>query len=215
MIDDMSNIFHTVQHKYNLGLGDFPNVVEFQRVMREMEVSKLVALKMPMIEQLDALLDREIPRLMDSLPGVTEGVADAEGAPRLLAALGPGLKVTKHGRKGGPKDRLLLCNPAVTRLYWSDDHNSTELPDDSKSISLREVLEIRRANDPDPDRPGLIGTEVLRRASLKPFELDNTFSLVMRDRYVVLLSSSYYTILVVVVVIFVFFRCDVFLMLWL
>lgn len=86
------------------------------------------------------------------------------------------------GRKGGPKERLLLCNGAVTRLYWSGDLTSTALPDDSKSVSLREVLEIRRGTDPDPDKPGFTTTEVLRRTSLKLYELDNCFSLIMRDR---------------------------------
>jgi hypothetical protein len=85
------------------------------------------------------------------------------------------------GRSGRPKERFLLCNPTVSRIYWSDD-DKCALPDDSKSINLREVLEIRRANDPDPDKPGLIGTDILRKATLKPFELDNTFSLVLRER---------------------------------
>lgn len=86
------------------------------------------------------------------------------------------------GRKGSPKERLLLTNGTVTRLYWSNEVKSNVLPDETKSVALREVLEIRRGSDPDPDKPGLIGTDVLRKAGLKPYELDNSFSLVLRDR---------------------------------
>ena len=98
MIDDMENIFNTVQSRYNLNRGDFPPVADFQQTLREMDISKLSTLKLQLIDQLDVLLDREIPRLMEALPGVTEGADDAEGAGRLVEALQDGLVVIKHGQ---------------------------------------------------------------------------------------------------------------------
>lgn len=88
------------------------------------------------------------------------------------------------GRKGSPKERLLRCNPAVTRIYWSRDLHSNELPDDSKSIGLRDIIELRRGSDPDPDHAGLYGTPTLRRHPPKPSELDLCLSLVLRNRTV-------------------------------
>ena len=69
-------------------------------------------------------------------------------------------------------------------MFWAGELKKGELPDDSKSVSLREVLEIRRGTDPDPDRPGMHTTEVFRRSALKPYELENSFSLILRDRCV-------------------------------
>ncbi len=62
--------------------------------------------------------------------------------------------------------------------------HSRDLPGDDKSIALRDVVEIRRGNDPDPDHPGMYGTATLRRHPPKPNMMENCFSLVLRDRYV-------------------------------
>lgn len=97
MIDDMATIFHAVQTRYNLNMGDFPPMEHFQTIMRTLEVSQLAPLKLQLIDQLDVILEREVPRLMENLPGETQGAEDAEGAPRLLAAMEAGIRIVKHG----------------------------------------------------------------------------------------------------------------------
>ena len=64
--------------------------------------------------------------------------------------------------------------------------HSRDLPGDEKSIALRDVVEIRRGNDPDPDHPGLYGTATLRRHQPKATMLENCVSLILRDRCVFL-----------------------------
>lgn len=79
-----------------------------------------------------------------------------------------------------------MINPAATRLYWTSDMRAKELPDESKSIGLREVTEIRRGSDPDPDHAGQTGTDSLRRHKLTLDQLDCCFSLITRDRLVLI-----------------------------
>lgn len=98
MVYDVAEIFSTVQNKFNLHMGDFPPVQQFQDVMRGMDITKLVKLKLPLVDELDIVLDREIPRLMEALPGVAEHPDDAEGAGVLTAALSRGLRIVKHGK---------------------------------------------------------------------------------------------------------------------
>lgn len=96
-VDDIETVFNKVQTRYNLNMGDFPPVAQFQETLRSMGVSKLAALKLAVIDQLDGILERDIPRLMEALPGVTAGADDAEGAGQLLDFMESGVKVIKHG----------------------------------------------------------------------------------------------------------------------
>jgi hypothetical protein len=76
----------------------------------------------------------------------------------------------------------------VTKLYWSSDLVARGLPEETKSCNLKDVIEIRRGNDPDPDHQGLFGTPTLRRKPPKPHQLENCFSLILRDRFVSAIS---------------------------
>lgn len=182
LIRDMESVYEVVQSRYNLNMSDFPPIAEFQDKLRGKDMAKFSALKPQLIEQLEVVTETDIPRLLESLPGVSFNVSDGAASAELLNLLGKGIIVLKHGRKGSPKERLIRCNPAVTRLYWSSDVHSRDLPGDEKSIALRDVVEIRRGNDPDPDHPGLYGTATLRRHQPKATMLENCLSLILRDR---------------------------------
>lgn len=72
------------------------------------------------------------------------------------------------GRSGKPKSRILLCNNAVSRLYWttpsassvfsSSQNGIVELPHESKSISLMQVTDVRSGTDGDLVDPTLVST---------------------------------------------------------
>jgi hypothetical protein len=93
-------VFETVAKKYNLNSGDFPPVQNVQDKLRDMDFSKFSRLKTDMIDGLDEILLNAVPRLLESLPGINSSAiaADGSGADNLLALLGPGLLVIKHGK---------------------------------------------------------------------------------------------------------------------
>jgi len=68
LIKDLSNVFRSVMKKYNLAAGDFPEMEGFRRKLTEMNFSKFPKLNTKMMDKLDAMLSKEIPYLMDSLP---------------------------------------------------------------------------------------------------------------------------------------------------
>lgn len=68
------------------------------------------------------------------------------------------------GRKGAPKMRILYCDFAVTKLYWSENGidtdaeitNEVEINKKSdaianRSINISDIIEIRAGTDIDPD----------------------------------------------------------------
>jgi hypothetical protein len=136
----------------------------------------------------------------------------------LFAVLSTGMVVIKHGRQGLPKRRLLQCNSGMTRLYWQPELYSSsttglapDLPEESKSISIKDILAIRTGTDIDPDTdnpspsPGgssalgsfmrrssgiKLGTATLRRRNLSRPELELCLSLILPDRSVNIGSLS-------------------------
>lgn len=101
----------------------------------------------------------------------------------LFSRLSQGIVVIKHGRQGRPHARVLRCNDAVTRIYWSDPKiiHQGSLPPEDKSLRLREVLDVRRGTDPDPNARGKVGTSILRKNCTKE-TLPLTFSLILSSR---------------------------------
>ena len=54
---------------------------------------------------------------------------------------------------GKPKNRSLMCDSGVARLYWAKVGSGVDsnLPDESKSINLVDVVDVRKGTDPDRD----------------------------------------------------------------
>jgi hypothetical protein len=93
----LDNVFQTIQNRYNLNPSDFPPLSEFQDKLRERDFSSFSHLNEEMIAQLDVVLDRDVPRLMESLPGVSSGVVDSGTAEGLINFMEDGIRVIKHG----------------------------------------------------------------------------------------------------------------------
>ena len=68
LLNDMGGVFRTVMKKYNLAAGDFPEIDSFRLKLAEMNFAKLPKLNVKLLDQLDDMLTRDIPHLMDSLP---------------------------------------------------------------------------------------------------------------------------------------------------
>ena len=99
------------------------------------------------------------------------------------------------GRAGKPKKRLLRCDHSVSRLYWekpqergflgarrkSEADYTPDLPSEDKSLSLYEVLAVKKGTDEEENGQRLVGTANLRR-SCKREELAMCFYLVLPSR---------------------------------
>jgi len=68
LISNMPNVFRTVMKKYNLAPGDFPDINSFSDKCKETKFSEFSTLSNKQIEELDTVLNVDIPKLMEELP---------------------------------------------------------------------------------------------------------------------------------------------------
>mmetsp|Transcript_13290 Transcript_13290/g.21755 ORF Transcript_13290/g.21755 Transcript_13290/m.21755 type:complete len:521 (+) Transcript_13290:75-1637(+) len=133
--------------------------------------------------------------LRQSIVGIFPvGDSHPEMLPRHILGniLGPGLTVVKHGRRGSPAERIIYADPEHLQvLHWCEPGEERSLPtnevlrtdgkDNKRSVSLVNVLEIRRGVELDPLKPGYCGTAVLRK-HCEPAQYAFCFSLITAER---------------------------------
>lgn len=68
LINDLPNVFRTILKKYNLAPGDFPDINRFSEKLKEAKFSEFSTLSTKQIEELDQVLNVDIPKLMEQLP---------------------------------------------------------------------------------------------------------------------------------------------------
>lgn len=68
LINDLPNVFRTILKKYNLSPGDFPDITKFSALLKDVKFQEFASLQEKQIEELDACLSLQIPRLMEELP---------------------------------------------------------------------------------------------------------------------------------------------------
>ena len=68
LIADLPNVFRTVMKKYNLSPGDFPDIQTFSTKLAESKFAEFNTLSNKQIEELDRVLNVDIPKLMEMLP---------------------------------------------------------------------------------------------------------------------------------------------------
>lgn len=64
----MLPVFRTILKKYNLAAGDFPDIQSFAAKLNEVKFAEFNTLSQKQIEELDIVLNTEIPALMAELP---------------------------------------------------------------------------------------------------------------------------------------------------
>jgi hypothetical protein len=93
---NMSEVFRSVYLKRNLPPGDFPEIRKFITVAKELNFSEFPRVdgsrlkNGKLMEELDRVVDTDIPRLMESMPGMA-----GTGANKLLKSVG---KVANDGQ---------------------------------------------------------------------------------------------------------------------
>mmetsp|Transcript_8400 Transcript_8400/g.7524 ORF Transcript_8400/g.7524 Transcript_8400/m.7524 type:complete len:548 (+) Transcript_8400:33-1676(+) len=78
LIDTLPQVFRSVLKKYNLAVGDFPDIVEFQSKLREHDFSKFSILKQKLIDVVENVLGSDFPRLMEALPRSIDAMPDPD-----------------------------------------------------------------------------------------------------------------------------------------
>jgi EH domain-containing protein 1 len=65
LINDLPNVFRTILKTYNLAPGDFPDIAHFSEKLKEMKFSEFSTLSKKQMDELDNVLNTEIPKLME------------------------------------------------------------------------------------------------------------------------------------------------------
>lgn len=68
LINDLPNVFRTILKKYNLAAGDFPDINGFSEKLKESKFSEFASFQQKQIDELDNVLNVDIPKLMEALP---------------------------------------------------------------------------------------------------------------------------------------------------
>lgn len=83
LIENMGEVFRTVQREYGLPFGDFPDLKQFVAHISEMDFSKFAKLDLDLINGMDNVLATDVPALMAQFP------AEREDQFRTLVSGGP------------------------------------------------------------------------------------------------------------------------------
>lgn len=68
LIASLANVFHTIQKRHQLPVGDFPPVKRMQQQLMEYDFTKFPKLNPAMIETVEQMLARDLTRIMKLLP---------------------------------------------------------------------------------------------------------------------------------------------------
>jgi len=68
LLDSLKQVFFELHKRYNLPVGDFPNIPKFRETVKHYDFDKFAKLNQKMIEQMDSVLAEDIPKLMKQFP---------------------------------------------------------------------------------------------------------------------------------------------------
>eukprot|EP00051_Salpingoeca_urceolata_P005376 m.72753 g.72753 ORF g.72753 m.72753 type:complete len:563 (+) comp14272_c0_seq2:324-2012(+) len=89
IMDNMTDVFRQVQRENHLPFGDFPDIEKFKANIQDYDFSAFPKLDMRMIEDMDAVLSKDVPRLMNQFPTEREDAVAAMGGASAGAAGNP------------------------------------------------------------------------------------------------------------------------------
>lgn len=111
LINDLPNVFRTILKKHSLAAGDFPEIHSFAAKLKEVKFQDFHSLQQKSIDELDQVLNTEIPQLMAELPSERDS---PETLRTKLGADTPSnidMPVPKTAGKFGKKDNDYEGNP--------------------------------------------------------------------------------------------------------
>eukprot|EP01147_Barroeca_monosierra_P000064 gene64-3460_t len=75
ILDNMQEVFRTVQREHHLPFGDFPDIESFKAAIQDYDFSKFPKLDMKQLDDMDSVIARDIPKLMNQFPAEREDEA--------------------------------------------------------------------------------------------------------------------------------------------
>lgn len=105
LISELPTVFRTIMKKYNLSPGDFPDIASFSSKLQEVKFAEFSTLKEKQLEDLDRVLNNDIPRLMEQLPSAKDSPEtlrakmDAQDASASNAYVPIPTRASKFGKK--------------------------------------------------------------------------------------------------------------------
>eukprot|EP00047_Mylnosiga_fluctuans_P003555 m.229726 g.229726 ORF g.229726 m.229726 type:complete len:550 (+) comp11949_c0_seq1:110-1759(+) len=152
LLDNMPDVFRTVQREHHLPYGDFPTIENFCAAVRDYDFSKFPKLDVKMIEQMDKVLSSDVPTIMNQFPTEREDEARAAAA----AAAGASGAAAAGGN---PFDAFQVVRK-VTAVEWA-----ISVGDQTKYRNI-----FQSASPIDGMLPGEAAKAVLVKSKL-PFEI--------------------------------------------
>eukprot|EP00730_Choanoeca_flexa_P016533 TRINITY_DN7837_c0_g1_i3.p1 TRINITY_DN7837_c0_g1~~TRINITY_DN7837_c0_g1_i3.p1 ORF type:complete len:581 (+),score=161.90 TRINITY_DN7837_c0_g1_i3:79-1821(+) len=113
LIANMKEVFRTVQRQYHLPVGDFPNIEHFTNCIKDYDFSKFPKLDEEIIAQMDQVLSRDVPKLMNQFP------PEREDAGQAAQAAPVGVKEAAPVAGGNPFDPFSGATTGSASKEWS------------------------------------------------------------------------------------------------
>lgn len=124
LISDLPGVFRVILKKYNLAPGDFPDIKMFSEKLKEVKFSEFSTLSAKQIEELDGVLNNEIPQLMELLPSEKDSPATLKAKLAASSISGSNANVPlptrndKFGKKPDNASNPFGFDEADTDNYW-------------------------------------------------------------------------------------------------
>lgn len=80
LISKLNDVYNIVMRKYNISVGDFPDLRKFREKLKVWDFTKFQRLNLRLIEQADKALGDEIPKLLKMFPLEQQCVADPQNS---------------------------------------------------------------------------------------------------------------------------------------
>jgi len=124
LLDGLLGEFQKVQHKYNLPMGDFPNVNRFREALSHYDIHRFPRLNPKMVELMDQVLSTDIPRLTRQLPS-----ADQKYIAEYKSAIANPFDIKER-----PSEPWLIDGP--TKAKYDNSFHSLTLTADQKCAGV-------------------------------------------------------------------------------
>lgn len=123
LINDLPNVFRTILKKYNLAPGDFPDIKQFSEKLKEAKFAEFSTLSSKQIEELDTVLNVEIPKLMELLPSERDTPETLKAKMATVNESTADVPLPTRGDKFGKSEKQNESNPFGfaeddTDNYW-------------------------------------------------------------------------------------------------
>eukprot|EP00543_Licmophora_paradoxa_P012541 CAMPEP_0202476868 /NCGR_PEP_ID=MMETSP1360-20130828/93642_1 /ASSEMBLY_ACC=CAM_ASM_000848 /TAXON_ID=515479 /ORGANISM="Licmophora paradoxa, Strain CCMP2313" /LENGTH=546 /DNA_ID=CAMNT_0049104085 /DNA_START=76 /DNA_END=1716 /DNA_ORIENTATION=- len=120
LLNDLPGVFRIVMKKYNLAPGDFPDINKFSGKLRDVKFSEFSTLSEKQIKELDGVLNKDIPQLMEMLPSEKDSPETLRTKMGTTESVPVPTRSDKFGKKGEQNE----SNPFGfaeddTQNYWA------------------------------------------------------------------------------------------------